>query len=146
MALWHGYIGIENINLDAVQRQTLIDAIKALGPSSDPQPARLNHWRTRLDEEAAIFEALFNDENLTVDKFKDRLAAIFGTQASQIDDAISNVDYAGYGTTIVMFSRKKIDYLRFALFGGRDAAWMESGDECRAYLHANLEEWNPPDD
>lgn len=44
-------------------------------------------------------------------------------------------------TPIVTFSRGGTDYLRFALFGGQGAAWMESGDECRGYLAANQDEW-----
>ena len=40
-----------------------------------------------------------------------------------------------------VFSRSGTDYLRFALFGGISASWTESGDECRAYLKANIEDW-----
>ena len=62
-----------------------IDELKALGPASDPQPARLNHWCTRLDGEAAIFEALFNEDNLTIARFKQRLGNIFGVGPGTID-------------------------------------------------------------
>ena len=137
MANWHGYLAVENLNLNAAQRATLIDALRNLGPVSDPQPARLNHWRTRLDGEAAIFEALFNESNLTVDKFKQRLGAIFGVDPATIDDATQSTAFG----PVVTFSRGGTDYLRFLLFGGAGAAWMESGDECRGYLAANIAEW-----
>jgi hypothetical protein len=146
MANRHFYFGIENINLNAVQRQTLIVELKALGPASDPQPARLCHWRTRLDGEAAIFEALFNENNLTIARFKQRLGNIFGVDPGTINHRTNQVDFAGHGTRIVVFSRGVTDYLRFALFGGVDAAWMDSGDECRGYLKANYDEWSEPEE
>lgn len=141
MAKRHFYLGIENLALNATQRQTLVDVLKALGPASDPQPARLCHWRTRLDDEAAIFEALFDEDNLTIPKFKQRLGDIFGVDPATIDHATQSKSYAGGTTPIVTFSHGGTDYLRFALFGGQGAAWMESGDECRGYLAANRDEW-----
>lgn len=133
----HHYIGIENLALNATQRATLIDALKALGPASDPQPARLNHWRTRLDGRAIILEALFDEDNLTVAKFKDRLAAIFGVDPASVGDVSASTAYG----PAVTFSRGGTDYIRFLLFGGAGAAWRESGDACRAYLAANAAEW-----
>lgn len=141
MAQRHFYLGIENLTLNATQRQTLVDALKALGPASDPQPARLCHWRTRLDGEAAIFEALFDEGNLTVQAFKQRLGTIFSVDPTAIDhDTVTN-HFADGDTPVVTFSRGGVDYLRFALFGGQSATWMESGDEARGYLAANRDEW-----
>jgi hypothetical protein len=141
MAKRHFYLGIENLNLDTSQRQTLVDELKALGPGSDPQPARLCHWRTRLDGEAAIFEALFDEDNLTVAKFKDRLGTIFGVDPATIDHDTTIYHFADGDTPIVVFSRNGTDYLRFALYGGNGISWMESGDECRGYLKLNQTEW-----
>ena len=133
---WHGYFGIENLALNDTQRAALVTALRALGPASDPSPAHLCHWRTRLDGEAAIFEALFADDALTVDAFKNRLAAIFGVDPATIDH-----DLTAGTNTVVVFSRGGTDYLRVALFGGLAATWDESGDACRAYLAANAAEW-----
>ena len=141
MANWHGYMGIENLNLSAGQRGTLVTALRALGPGSDPQPARLNHWRTRLDNDAAIFEALFDEDNLTVTKFKQRLGTIFGVSWVTIGSAVQNVTYVARQTQVVTFSRTGTDYLRVALFGGIGATWAESGIEVRGYLLANIAEW-----
>lgn len=143
MAIWHGYIGIENLALNASRRQTLIDALKQLGPRSDPQPARLCHWRTRLDGEAALFEAAFNEDNLTIAKFKDWLASIFGVDSVTIDHRVTSYQFADGDTPAVVFSRLEIDLLRFSLFGGQGASWMQSGDECRGYLAVNRDEWEP---
>lgn len=141
MATWHGYIGIENLNLNTSQRQTLVNELKALGPASNPQPSRLCHWRTRLDEEAVIFEALFVETNLTVAKFKQRLGVIFSVDPDTIDHTTTIHHFADGDTPVVTFSRTGTDYLRFALYGGNGISWMESGDECRGYLKLNQTEW-----
>ena len=146
MANWHGYIAIENLNLNAAQRVTLIAEIQALGPASDPQPARLNHWRTRLDGEAAIFEALFNEGNLTINRFKQRLGSIFGIAWNTIDHSVQNITFDTRTTPIVTFSRGGTNYLRVAAFAGTGATWAQSLLECAAYLAANAAEWETADD
>jgi len=141
MASWHGYFAVEDVNLTDNQRDTLIAVLKSLGPETHPQPACLNHWRTRLDGDAAIFEALFNEDILTVDAFKDRLANIFDIEPETIDHDLIVYHFGDGNTPVAVFSRNGTNYLRMALFGGPSATWMESGDECRAYLAANAEEW-----
>ena len=141
MAFWHGYFGIENLGLDAEQRATLVNALRALGPDAHRSPACLNHWRTRLDGQAAIFEARFEEAALTVDAFKDRLAAIFDINRDAIDHDLTTVRYGSGSTTIAVFQHGGTDYLRMALFGGLLSTWHESGDECRAYLALHAEEW-----
>ena len=139
----HIYFGIENLALNDAQRGLLVDALRALGPSSHPQPACLCHWRTRLDGQAAIFEALFDEDTITVVTFKNRLGSIFGVNPANIGHDTRIVTLANRETAVVTFSRG-IDYLRVAFFGyaGVDwPTWMESGNECRAYLRANAVEW-----
>jgi len=87
--MWHGYFGVEDLNLSTAQRQVLIGELRSLGPASDPQPARLCHWRTRLDGQAAIFEALFNENNLTVERFKQRLGSIFSVDPEDIEHSLN---------------------------------------------------------
>jgi len=140
--MWHGYFGIEDINLTDNQRDTLIGVLKQLGPDAHPSPACLNHWRTRLDGDATIFEALFDESLLTVDAFKVRLAAIFGVDPGTIDDDLTIFHFGDGNTPVVVFSRSGTDYLRLALFGGVGATWMESGDECRAYLSLYRDLWD----
>lgn len=141
--MWHGYFGIENLNLDAEQRGALVDALRALGPAEDRSPARLNHWRTRLDGDAAIFEALWNPANITVDAFKQRLGAIFEVDPASIDHALATHPFTPTRTTtIVTFSRTGTDYLRVALFGTLGSSWPDSGAEARAYIALHLEEWD----
>jgi len=141
--MWHGYFGIENLALNDAQRAELVAALRVLGPSSDPQPARLIHWRTRLDGNAAIFEALFDENLLSIDAMKDRLAAIFNISPAMIDHTLTIFHFGTGNTPVAVFSRNGTDYIRMALFGGVGADWMESGDECRAYLALFADQWEP---
>ena len=147
--MWHGYWGIENLGLSAEQRAVIVGELREMGPAADPSPARLNHWRTRLDGEAAIFEALWDEEKITIEAFENRLGAIFEVNPDSIDHATQRVTLAVRETAICTFSRNGTDYLRVAFFGypgGEDwPTWNESGDEARAYLLANLEEWEAED-
>ena len=137
MAFWHGYFGIENINLNASQKGELVDALKALGQNTAPQPCHRNHRRVRLDSDAVVFEARFNDNNLTVAKFKQYLGTIFSVDPATIDHEITTPG----GNTVVVFSRGGTDYLRVALFGGIGSDWETSRQACQVYLKANQEEW-----
>lgn len=143
MALLHCYFGVENLGLNATQRQTLIAELRSLGPASDSSPARLNHWRTRPDNDAAIFEALFNEDHLTIDAFKNRLAAIFGISATQISHSVTAPSFSvGNSTTVVVFSRPAgTQRLRLALFGGPGTTLEVSHAEALGYLAANAAAW-----
>lgn len=137
----HCYFAVENLNLNASQRQTMAAGLRQLGPKSHRQPACLCHWRKRLDSEACIFEALFDEDDLTIVAFKGHLANLFSVDPKDIGHALAQESFAGGTTPIVTFSYNATDYLRMLLFGGTDTAWMESGDECRGYLKANISEW-----
>lgn len=141
MANWHGYFAVENLNLSASQRATLVGVLRQLGPASHPQPCMRNHRRVRLDGEAVIFEALFNEDDLTVAWFKQRLGAIFDVDPETIDHDLSNVTFVARQTPVVVFSRSGTDYLRMALFGGPGTTWEQSRIEAIGYLAANRAEW-----
>lgn len=143
---WHGYFGIENINLNEMQRTILVTALCTLGPASNRQPAKLIHWRTRPDKDAVIFEALFNKGVLTVQAWKNRLGVIFDVNSNTIDYDTTTRHFAGHNTSVITFSRNETDYLRVVLFGGLGATWSESGDECRAFLAQNIAEWEPEEE
>ena len=140
--MWHGYFGIENLALNDTQRAELVAALRALGPSSHPSPACLNHWRTRLDNQAAIYEALFDEDALRVPAFKNRLGLIFGVDPDTIDHATTAPTFDSLPTPVVTFSRSGTDYLRVALFAGIGATWPQSGQECRAYLALYADQWD----
>lgn len=135
----HLYIGVEILSMTALQKQTLVDAFKALGPKSDPQPARLCHWRIRLDGNAAIFEANFGDNEVTIDAVKQYLGTAFAIDPATITHAVTQTVYG----PVVTLTRT-VDRLRLVQFGGVSPTWAESGDACRAYLAANAAAWELP--
>lgn len=132
----HVYIGIEDLGLTIVQRDTLIAALEKLGPASHPQPSHLCHWRVRLDGKAAIFEADFGEDEVTIEALKNRLGSIFGVDPATISHTVAQTAYG----PLVTFSRGG-DKLRLIQFGGDNAEWSVSGDACRAYLKANAAQW-----
>jgi hypothetical protein len=139
--MWHGYLAIENLNLNDAQRAELVAELQALGPSTHPSPACLNHWRTRPDGQAAIFEAQFITYLLTVDAFKSRLGVIFDVDPGTIDHATTAPIFDRRPTLIVTFSRTGTDYLRMALFGGPSANYRQSRAEARAFLALYAADW-----
>ena len=144
--LVHVYFGIENLALNDTQRGELVDALRKLGPDKHPQPACLCHWRTRLDGQAAIFEALFNEDVITIAAFKNRLGNIFDIDPESITHAVVYPTFANLSTAVVTFGRNATDYLRVAFFGynGTDwPTWEQSNVETLAYLAANRDLWEP---
>ena len=132
--MFHGYIALENINLSTNQRRLLLDTIWLLSNQYNDSPSKVNHIRPRPDKEAMIFEAEFSKGDLTVSKFKNRLANILNIDASAINFLITSETYNTNPSRVVIFNRRWVDYFKVIIFGGIDATWEESGNECRAYL------------
>ena len=141
----HLYFGIENIALNADQRAALVAVLNELGPLNRPQPSENNHRRVRLDGNAAIYQALWNEDTITVDTFKARLGAIFGIDPATITHAANQVTFSVRQTAVVTFSRGGTDYLRMVFFGyAGDGNWPtreQSRVEVIQYLKNNLAEW-----
>ena len=142
---WHGYWALEDLNLSGPQRGTLRDAIVDFfqgNQEATNQPAQILHYRLSLDGRKAIFEAKFNEDYLTVDRFKAFLANTFGVAAGQIGNANSSVTLAGRSTPLITFSRSGTNYIRVALFGGVGATWEQSRNAVLAYLDSARAEWD----
>jgi len=137
----HCYIGIENLNLNVTQRTTLINGLKQLGDNLNPQPCHRNHWRIRLDNQAVIFEALFEDDTISIQAVKNWLANIFGVAVGTISHSVNNQSFAGGSTPVVTFTRTGTNYLRLAQFGGVGATWEQSRQEVLGYLALNRAAW-----
>jgi hypothetical protein len=134
------YYGIENLGLTDAQRNTLATALRALGANTHPNPCMRNHWRARLDGQAIIFEAQFNDSDWTTESLTARLAAIFNVDPTAITSAVTTTAYG----PVVTFSRPAgTPRLRLVAFGGLLASWSQSHDAALAYLAANLAQWEP---
>jgi len=137
MTTWHGYIAVEDLALTTPQRAAIVAAFRAFGPGSDPQPARLNHWRTSLDGSKAIFEAAFNADNLTAARITQFLADAVGVSPDVIDTALTQTARG----PLLTFSAGGTDRMRVLAFGSIGATWEESRQQAVAYLAANIAEW-----
>jgi hypothetical protein len=135
------YIGTENIALTAPQKATLATALQALGPVSHPQPSELMHWRTRLDGNAVIFRALFQDSDLTVANLRQFIANVFSVPVAQVTATNSSTTFKTLPSPVITMTFQAIDRMRFVLFGGLAATTQQSNDEVVAYLIANAVAW-----
>lgn len=132
--------GIENLALTNTQRGQLVTALQALGANNNSvQPAERNHWRIRLDNNAVIFEALFDEDTITIASIKQFLANIFSIDASTITHTTQNTAYG----LLVTFTRNATDYIRMISFGynGGWADWQTSRGAAQAYLATNAVAW-----
>jgi hypothetical protein len=141
----HVYFGIANLALNDTQRAALVAVLNDLGPLNNPQPCENNHRRVRLDGDAAIYEALWNEDTITVQTFKDRLGDIFSIDPATITHAVNLVTFSARETAVVTFSRNGTDYLRVVFFGyagnGNWPTWDESRVEVLRYLANNAAAW-----
>ena len=138
MAELHCYFGVEILSMTGAQRDTLVALLKSITPVRiTGQPAHRNHWRIRLDGNAGIFEAMFNDANLSVQAFKNKLGSAFGIDPATISSVNSNTAYG----PMVTFACSAVDRLRMILFGGASPTWEKSRQAVVQYLKANAAEW-----
>ena len=99
------------------------------------------HWRVRLDNDAVIFRARFQDGALTVANLRQFLATTFGVPVAQVSAATTQQTFAVRPSPIVTMSYQATPRLRVALFGGTTATTAESNSEVLAYLAANAAAW-----
>lgn len=142
MSIRHQYIGIENLGLNASQKQSLVAALRQLGnANNDPQPALRNHWAIRADNEAVIFEALFDDDQWTIAKTKERLGALFGVAVGSINHTTSTLAVGGTTSTVVRFTYNSQARLHLVIFGTLTADYETSRAAAVAYKIANAAQW-----
>ena len=130
------YIGIENLGLNDSQKAVLVDELQRLGRQDYPNPCLNNHWRIRLDLQAVIFEAFFEEELWTIDQIKQRLATIFNVAVSTITHTVTSTVYG----PVVTFTRTT-PRLRMVVFGGTSATYDESHTAVLDYLSDNVAAW-----
>lgn len=146
MALVYQYIGIENLGLNDAQRDTLVAAIRTFGRNEGGEPRyRMQPHPVRMDRQAGIFEATFDDSMLTIAAWKTRLAAIFGVNVSTITHTVNTPNFGQHVAVVVTFSRLGTDYLRVCLFGGVNATWEQSRLDVLDYLAESGAAWGAED-
>lgn len=142
MANFLMYYMVEIVQLSNPQRANLYEALDLLGEANASQfPNERLQIRQRLDGDARIYEALFNEANLTANGFKEYLASAINAPAGNISG--SPVDNA-YGYTI-SYLHGIVERIRFTVFGGSSgvlpSTWASSRDAANAYLIANSASW-----
>ena len=113
-------------------------------PSDTPVsnfPAYINHWRERLDGDGVIYESRFEPGEVSGLKFRQLLADEFGVPLQDIDQVITQDDYAGIGTTVWTYSYNAIERFIVRRFGAGQVTWEESRLECLGYLKLYSAEW-----
>jgi len=134
----HVYVGVEIVIMTAVNRATLVAALKRLGRQADPQPCRVLHYRTRLDNLAVLLEAEFdNPEDVSVAGMARRLEEMYGLAAGSVTYTTASTAYGN----MVTFKTGSTSRLRMIVFGGVEASWGESLAAVTAYLKANQASW-----
>ena len=135
MANRHFYFLLENLTLSGDDWDALAGLIKQRGANDDPQPCNRNHWRYRLDNQAVIFEALFNESAVNANAIKGLLTAVTQIPANRIDYTTD--------ANITTFTIDDVESLGQIVFGGDGAEWNDSRLDCLAYLSAYRTAWEP---
>jgi hypothetical protein len=139
----HLYFYLEDLALTIAQRNTLINAVRNYGEENASQfPHRRMQTRTRTDNKAMIFEAVFPDAGLpgsplSAAHFQQVLATIYNVPAASITFAVTSPSFG----QLVTYTYNSTARLRFGVFGGVIATWQQSRLQAIAYLIANLAAW-----
>lgn len=138
MAEFRGYFLVENLGLTDAQRATLVDGLKTLGLRNlSIYPNERIHWAIRPDNNALIFEAVFDADSISAVGIRDRLANLFGVPVTSIT---YNIIQTIYGP-LVVYKYLTVNKLRAGVFGGLDATWEESHTAALLYLSDYAEDW-----
>ena len=137
MAYHNLYCAGQDINLTAPQRATLWQVIQGIA-TIDGQPANHNHKRLSTDGSLIVFQGMFDDADLSVAAFTQRLAAAFGVNPSSIDVTPNSQEWGGYTCPFWTFARLGTNYFRLGIFAGANATVEQSRTACTAWFLANI--------
>lgn len=141
MAISHQYFYLESLNLTAPQRQTLVTQLLGLGRDENADsPARRMHSRVRNDNLAMLFEAVVEEDDLTINAIKNRLATIFGIAVGTISHSTNQSVY-GFVVTYIQGGQNRMRLGAFAHNGTSWGTTAQSRQAAQAYLLANALAW-----
>jgi len=135
------YLGAENIALTVAQKDAFRATLSQIGPPTHPSTAELMHWRGRLDGNATIMRAQFQDADITTAGLKQLLATALGVSVATITATTSSQTFGTVPSTIVLMSIGGVNQMRFILFAGGRAPIQVSNNEVLAYLKINGAAW-----
>lgn len=101
MALWNGYIVVYNIpgGWTVPQRVDILNNLKELGLQTGLYPNLINHTRRNLTDTGFIFEALFDDAEITRANIVSIIALIVELPEAAVD-ALIEYEIMGEGLDI----------------------------------------------
>lgn len=138
--MWHGYFIVERGSIGSGNWTALRGLFEAMGTQDSSFPCYNNHRRTRLDDDAVLYESLFDPNEVSIQSFKQLLADEFGVPVSSIEHTTDVISYGDYETTVWEFLYNAIVRFTVRRFG-QGGTWRESGDECRGYLALYQAAW-----
>ena len=137
------YFVAERLATSSANWTQLQGIFEDMGTSGSKFPAWNNHKRARLDGDAVIYESQFEPGEVSGLKFRQLLADEFGVDIGDIDQVITQEDYAGIGTVVWTYSYNAVERFIVRRFGGGPATWEQSRLECLGYLKVNQAAWEP---
>ena len=142
MATIHTFILVETMNVNATNRNTLFAAMRAILSQDSSQPAYINHDRVRLDSDAMILCALFDEDDVSVAQMKQYLGTVFDIDPADIGNVNDNQNAYGF-ESILSYPDGVTDRIRYIAFGysGGWASWETSRLAVLAYLSDNDTAW-----
>ena len=136
MANRHFYFVFENLALSQDDWDELLQRFQQRGSTTSSQPAERNHQRLRLDGQAIIFEALFNENAVNEMAVEGILASITKVPPPRIDYTIVE-----NGDKVVTYDIDGVPSLVHTVMANEGATWNESRAAILSYLSANKLEW-----
>lgn len=117
---WHGYILISHIppGWTVEQRDQAWGVMRGLGSQSNSNPAKINHSRLSLDNDALIIEAEFSETEITVNAVANAIGAALGINPAAAKNAT--------------------EYTVFA----EGESWENSREAAALYIAANYADWD----
>jgi len=137
MANRHFYFSFENLALVESDWIDLVERFRQRGSANNgDNPAERNHQRERLDGQAIIYEALFNENAVNANAVRGILTSITGVTPKRI-----SYDTVAGDNLVTTYTLDGVDSLIQSVFGINGATWQESRVEVISYLAENSEEW-----
>lgn len=151
MAIWHGYFGMirNQTNLGVGNWNTLVASVdNIISHHIVGDPSTYFQKRMRLDNNAVIYEANFDEDDINFNAFKNKLATIFGIDPLLVTFVPSVVHLLFRDSVNVVYSYLALPRFTIGFFGrdilNNTCTWDQSKDECREYLRLNNAAWDTP--
>ena len=163
MAKFHIYWGIKKTPaMPQAAWQKFIDILEGIQPTFDANGNQLtdgtspyligtNDYRENTFQvrhnlnvpfDASIYEANFDDTNLTLEIIRQKLVNAANVADNRITFTTTNQTFVNIPSPIVAYKLDGTVMFRASVFGGLGATWRQSQIECIGFLILNRVEWD----